>query len=253
MKNCYCLIAFRGGSSGSRTGYPAAISNRSRHAMIHAFKVQRRSAVVRARAGQRSGGIGLWSALMSTGRATASLAGHTGDLTARRGDLVRIKADATGSRLPLCGARCRLSCGFLSPGADEGRVWIRRALRECSALPARVPERHLLDLAQPDHVAARGHPSTIPPLLHPGLPPSGGVIALEEVEEMARTQPPSTRRPCSGSPSPRPAARRGHSLTPRHRRVPGQQLRTGFVQVDDSLSSWMSAGSRVGCHSVRSG
>lgn len=49
MKNCYCLIAFRGGSSGSRTGYPAAISNRSRHAMIHAFKVQRRSAVGRSR------------------------------------------------------------------------------------------------------------------------------------------------------------------------------------------------------------
>ena len=57
MKNCYCLIAFRGGSSGSRTGYPAAISNRSRHAMIHAFKVQRRSAVGRSRAGQRSGAV----------------------------------------------------------------------------------------------------------------------------------------------------------------------------------------------------
>ncbi len=57
VKNCYCLMAFRGGSSGSRTGYPAAISNRSRHAMIHAFKVQRRSAVGRSRAGQRSGGV----------------------------------------------------------------------------------------------------------------------------------------------------------------------------------------------------
>ena len=81
VKNCYCLIAFRGGSSGSRTGYPAAISNRSRHAMIHAFKVQRRSAVGRSRAGQRSGVVRARPARRHrvvvsvdvSGRATASL------------------------------------------------------------------------------------------------------------------------------------------------------------------------------------
>ena len=74
MKNCYCLIAFRGGSSGSRTGYPAAISNRSRHAMIHAFKVQRRQSIQCPRVLVTGpvqftlvqlGAIGLWSALMS--------------------------------------------------------------------------------------------------------------------------------------------------------------------------------------------
>ena len=39
------------------------------------------------------GGVGLWSALMSTGRATASLAGHPGDLPARgRGRPLRPEA-----------------------------------------------------------------------------------------------------------------------------------------------------------------
>ena len=61
-------------SSGSRTGYPAAISNRSRHAMIHAFKVQRRQSIQCPRVLVTGpvqftlvqlGAIGLWSALMS--------------------------------------------------------------------------------------------------------------------------------------------------------------------------------------------
>ena len=56
----------------SRSGHPGDLPARRGHAL--AFKVQRRSAVGRSRAGQRSGvvrvqrgGIGLWSALMSTG------------------------------------------------------------------------------------------------------------------------------------------------------------------------------------------
>ncbi|MCA1603163.1 MAG: hypothetical protein LC776_16515, partial [Acidobacteria bacterium] len=60
------------------------------------------------------GGIGLWSALMSMGRATASLAGHPCDLPARgRGDLFVPNADGESRRRPGHAWLCPLACGVM--------------------------------------------------------------------------------------------------------------------------------------------
>jgi hypothetical protein len=85
------------------------------------------------------GGIGLWSALMSTGRATASLAGHPGDLPARgRGRPLRPEAtDPTGGRVQTCrSARCRCPWMSMPPCPCAARCHaVRHAAISWSAQP----------------------------------------------------------------------------------------------------------------------
>jgi hypothetical protein len=61
--------------------------------------------------------------------------------------------------------RAGLGDGDPSRGRSVEGGWVR-AISSTSPRPGmlrsptKVPKRHLLDLAQPDHAAARGHPST---------------------------------------------------------------------------------------------
>jgi len=60
-------------------------------------------------------------------------------------------------------------------------------LRICSDQTART-ERHLVDLAQPDHALAGGQLIAGLDVIMPGLPSGQRVIAPREVDEMARTR-----------------------------------------------------------------
>jgi hypothetical protein len=59
-----------------------------------------------------------------------------------------------------------------------GQCWRRagETLRICSDQTA-GPERHLVDLAQPDHALAGGQPIVGPDVITPGLPSGQRVIA----------------------------------------------------------------------------
>ena len=89
-----------------------------------------------------------------------------------------------------------------------GQCWRRagETLRICSDQTA-GPERHLVDLAQPDHALAGGQPIVGPDVITPGLPSGQRVIARREVDEVTRTRS-LHRSPLTGPhgrPSRRPA------------------------------------------------
>ena len=63
-----------------------------------------------------------------------------------------------------------------------------RTARSGFAPTKRWAKRHLVDLAQPDHAPAGGQLVAVLNLIMPGLPSGRSVIALWEVDEVARTR-----------------------------------------------------------------
>ena len=92
------------------------------------------------------------------------------------GDLFRVKADGASRPRLAHVVLCLWSCGFMS--SRVGQCWRRagETLRICSDQTA-GPERHLVDLAQPDHALAGGQPIVGPDVITPGLPSGQRVIA----------------------------------------------------------------------------
>ena len=91
---------------------------------------------------------------------------------------------------------CPLICEVMPSRAALCRRLPEGALRICSR-PDGGAKRHLVDLVQPDHATAGGQPPATRDLLMPGVPSGRRVIALREVDEMARTRslPPSLLAP----------------------------------------------------------
>ena len=63
---------------------------------------------------------------------------------------------------------------------------MRRELGVFGPTPRRISKRHPVDLAAPDHAGAGGQPLCRPDVDAPSLPCGAGVIALREVDGMAR-------------------------------------------------------------------
>ena len=109
----------------------------------------------------------------------------------------------TGSRRSSRAALCRLSCWFVSSGANARWAQVGGALRKYSAHVGAEASSRRPGVA-PITPSAGGNVSTFPPRASVSLPPAEGVIALWEVDEMARTRlplpnpaGPAARRPIS--------------------------------------------------------
>ena len=75
------------------------------------------------------------------------------------------------------------SCHRVPHGTDDCQM-----ARSGFAPTKRWAKRHLVDLAQPDHAPAGGQLVAVLNPIMPGLPSDRSVIALWEVDEVARTR-----------------------------------------------------------------
>ena len=111
---------------------------------------------------------------------------HPGDSPPGEGEHFGVNADGASRLRPGHVGLCPLICGVMPSRAALCRRLPDGALRIRS--DQRWAKRHLVDLAQPDHAPAGGQLVAVLNLIMPGLPSGRSVIALWEVDEVARTR-----------------------------------------------------------------